>query len=954
MTFIKDIARSLIDNHASFENVTVVFPNRRAGLFLTQAIGQIVEKPTRLPQILSMQDFVYRHSKLEQIETLEAVFQLFEVYKKYRPSEDTFDQFFFWGEMIIRDFEEIDQYLVNPKQLFTSIKSQKELDEQFYFLSDEEREAILKFWSTFLPEATKTQEAFLQTWKILLPVYEEFKKHLINQNQAYGGLIYREIAEQIGGTVIDPNEIIYFAGYNALTFAEEKIIKHYVHEAKAKIFWDIDDYYFRDKKQEAGFFLREYANDAVLGKTFPKEGSSRFKTKKTFQKTGVSLEVGQAKSLAESLALLTKDPDFQPEKTVIVLPKEHMLLPVLHSLPDEIAKINITMGYPLKDTPVFSLLESVLLLQYYRTDDLTGAKYYYKPIVELLNHPLLFSLEDERIKSLIKTIKKGNLIRLDGHDLTFEHPLLKTIFTKPDDAFDYLKSILHGLHDTWKDKGHELELEFIENFHGHISKLEEMMGSRAQELSYDFLIKLFRRLARSLKVPFTGEPLHGLQIMGILETRNLDFDNVFILNMNEDSWPAAAKKGSFIPYNVRKAFDLPVNDHHDAIYSYLFYRLLQRAKNVHFFHNTVSEFNVNGEVSRLVKQLEFESGYEIPHRILSNPIQTTPPKEIRIEKVPQIQRSLSRYLEGYVGVDQSRMTPSALSVYLDCSLKFYFKYVEKLYEPEEVQEEMDPMLFGNILHNSMETLYRNFLGKEPSKIVQPQDIFWIREGIETVINKEFIKHYGIKNVKKFKLEGRSIIAADILKKFINKILDFDEAYAPFKIIGLEAGTKEGYTIDFPINIEENQHSVRLKGIIDRLDIKEGIVRVIDYKTGRDSKSFGHIDDLFSKESRDAKAIFQVFFYAYLFESNSPLAFNALEPAIFNSKELFEKKFDWRVLQKEKKSPVVAIKEWRRYKKDFVDRLSELLHEVFDPEKPFEQTEDLKRCGYCTYKEICNR
>ncbi|MEQ8240199.1 MAG: PD-(D/E)XK nuclease family protein [Cyclobacteriaceae bacterium] len=954
MTFIKDIARSLIDNHASFDNVTVVFPNRRAGLFLIQALGQIVDKPTRLPQILSMQDFVYRHSKLEQIETLEAVFQLFEVYKKHRPTEESFDQFFFWGEMIIRDFEEIDQYLVNPQQLFTSIKSQKELDEEFYFLSDEERETILKFWSTFLPEATRTQEAFLQTWKILLPVYEAFKSHLLDQKQAYGGLIYREVAEQIAETVLDEKEEVYFAGYNALTFAEEKIIKYYVREANAKIFWDIDNYYFRDKKQEAGFFLREYANDSVLGKTFPKEVPNRFKSEKNFQKTGVSLEVGQVKSLAESLAELAKDPTFQADKTVIVLPKEHMLLPVLHSLPDEIDKINITMGYPLKDTPVFSLLESVLLLQYYRTDELKGAKYYYKPIVELLNHPLLFSLEDERIKSLIKSIKKGNLIRLDENDLTFEHPLLKIIFAKRDQAFHYLKSILHGLHDTWKDKGHDLELEFIENFYGHITKLEEMMGARANELSYDFLIKLFRRLARSLKVPFTGEPLQGLQIMGILETRNLDFDHVFVLNMNEDSWPAAAKKGSFIPYNIRKAFDLPVNDHQDAIYSYLFYRLLQRAQNVHFYHNTVSEFNVNGEVSRLVKQLEFESGYKIPHRILSNPIQTTPAEEIRVEKTPIILQRLSRYLVGYTGKDQSRITPSALSTYLDCSLKFYFKYVEKLYEPDEVQEEMDPMLFGNILHNSMETLYKNFLGKETSKIVQPQDIFWIREGIETVINKEFIKHYGIKNVKKFKLEGRSIIAADILKKFINKILDYDEAYAPFKIIGLEAGTKEGYTIDFPINIDETRQSVRLKGIIDRLDIKEGTVRVIDYKTGRDSKSFGDIDALFSKENRDAKAIFQVFFYAYLFESNSPIEYNVLEPAIFNSKDLFDKKFDWRVLLKEKKSPVVAIKEWRRYKEDFVDRLSELLHEVFDPEISFEQTEDVKRCSYCTYKEICNR
>lgn len=953
-TFISELVGKMLSEYqGKLDRITVIFPNRRAGLFFRKALSRHIDQPIWMPQVTSMEDFVMQYSPYRKIETLEAVFALYEVYKKFQNKSETFDQFFFWGEMILRDFEEIDQYLVNTGHLFTSVKSQKELDEEFYFLDDEDKRIIQSFWSSFLPQTTKSQEAFLETWKILLPLYSDFREALQVRGEAYGGMIYRDVTERLHE--IETDRVLWFAGFNALTFTEENIIRHFVGEHGAQIMWDLDDYYFSNPRQEAGFFLRTYAKDPVLGKTFPPELPRRLNDTKNFEAIGVSLEVGQTKALAEVLALHTRDVDFEPERAVVVLPHEYMLFPALHAIPEAIEKVNITMGYPLKDTPVYSLLESALALQNLRKESLlNGISFYYKPLIGLLEHPLLFSIEEEKIKALIADIKKRNRITLYLDDLEFTHPVFRLIFRKADHGLDYLLDILKGLYSTWKDKGHDLELEFISRFYEHILRIKTMMGERADTLGYEFLIRLFRRLARSLKIPFTGEPLSGLQIMGILETRNLDFEHVYILNMNEDSWPAPPRRGSFIPYNIRKAFDLPVFDHQDAIYAYLFYRLLQRAKKVFFFYNTVAEFNVNGELSRLVQQLEVESGYRINRRILANPITTTAPDPIIIQKDALIQQKMQRFVEGYAGRDASWFTPSALNTYLDCRLRFYFKYIEKLYEPEEVQEELDPMVFGNILHNSLETLYSRFIKREKRDVVHPGDFFWIREDISGVLNQTFIDHYGIKNTKKFVLEGRSLIAADVLKKFMEKILDYDSQYAPFRIIGLEASSRQGYSMEHPVELQGKKMNIRLKGVIDRIDLKQGKVRVIDYKTGRDEKDFTTLAALTDRDdSKRRKAVFQVFFYCYLFMKKYEGEYETIEPGLFNSRDLFMENFSWWIDQKEGRMSI-PVREFQHFSQDFEKILTDLLTEMYDPEIPFDQTTDPKKCGFCAYKEICGR
>ncbi|MEL7005214.1 MAG: hypothetical protein AAFN93_21130 [Bacteroidota bacterium] len=622
-SFIGEVAAHVYQRYRyQLDTIEIIFPNRRAGLFFRKQFAQLIDKPVWMPAISSFEDFVVSRSGFRKIETLEAVFQLYEVYRQHQKKDETLDNFFFWGEMIIRDFEEIDQYLISAENLFTSIKTQKELDEQFYFLDEEEKKIIQSFWSTFLPEASKTQESFLATWKLLKPIYQQFKETLTEKQIGYGGLIYRHFLQYLPEETDISEKQLVFAGFNALTKAEERVIKYYLERGKAELLWDLDSYYIEDPYQESGHFLRQYATDPVLSNTFPKQLPSRINKEREISAVGVSLEVGQAKAMAEQLQQLIVSPGFQPENTVVVLPNEYMLFPVLHSLPEEIDQLNITMGYPLKDTSIFSLIESILQLQSSKRHSVVhGHSYYHKPVVEILEHPMVQPIMGKVASDFVADVKKRNLIFIYEDELPAKTGFGTIIFNSPSNILEYLLYVLEELHVQWRSKGHDLELEFISRFYQHIQKLQELISERGTQVGVDFLIKLFRRLARGLKIPFTGEPLEGLQIMGVLETRNLDFKNVFILNMNEASWPAAPNRGSFIPYNIRKAFDMPVFEHQDAIYAYLFYRLLQRSENVWIYYNIVSEFNVNGEISRYIQQLEYESKVKVNKRILANPIQ---------------------------------------------------------------------------------------------------------------------------------------------------------------------------------------------------------------------------------------------------------------------------------------------------------------------------------------------
>ncbi|CAD5251916.1 MULTISPECIES: PD-(D/E)XK nuclease family protein [unclassified Imperialibacter] len=984
-TFLEEIADALIaEGGEDLGKVKLIFPNRRAGLFLRRALARKIKNPVWAPEIYSLEDFLFQYTDLQIADKLTLVYEMYSAYRKVNPEAESLEKFFFWGEVLVGDFEDIDQYLVEPDHLFQSIQTQKELDDAFAYLGDEERLVIQSFWKSFMPQAKGDQLHFLKTWKLLVPIYQDYRKRLQDKKLAYKGMVYRSIAEACKGDTFDPKQgdsQFWFAGFNALTSAEEEVLKYFVRETSARIFWDMDDYYVRSAQQESGQFFRQYKEDTLLGKTFPEEIPANFEKPKQIDTIGVSLEIGQAKYVGERLEELANDPAWVPEETVVVMPMEHFLFPVLNSLPEEVKQVNITMGYPLKDTPLFGLLDAVLDLRKNTRRKKDGGTafeaYSYRDVLAILRHPYVFSTATREAGNLIYRIEKDNIISLDKADFGESGSLITTLFLSSASPLDHLLELLNLLYGVLQSEESasddleqanleqanleqtnleqtNLEQEYIIKFHEQLMRLKTLLvGNDTPEVT--LFQKLFRKVAQSVRIPFSGEPLKGLQVMGVLETRNLDFKQVFVLGMNEGYWPAEAATQSFVPYNLRKGFGLPTFDQQDAFYSYLFYRLLQRAEKVTFLHNTSNETNLKGEQSRLLYQLKYETvhGEHITYKSLSSDVAISVPQPILIQKTEEVLARLDEFL---VTDDESsahqRLSPSALNTYLDCRLRFYFRHVARLYEPEEVQAEIDPAVFGNILHHALEFLYADFIEKKDSRQIDKADFDSIRKGVPGALQKAFEMHYSLGTGKQFKAEGRNLIAQSIAKKLTLEILKNDESYAPFEILGLEL---DELPLDFQLT---GGRKVKLKGIIDRVDSKEGLVRVMDYKSGADNKVFYGIETLFDREHpKRNKAAMQTFYYGMLYLDKNAVAEDIKVLAgLYNSRELFNDNFQVELELKSEGSrgKGTLVQDIRPFIPEFVSGLKTLLEEIFDQATPFGQTEDLKKCKNCPYNSICHR
>lgn len=955
-TFLSQVADHLIKHHSDhLGECTVVFPNRRAGLFLKKHLSQKVDKPVWSPTVVSLEDFLFRFSRIKKTDTLSLVFELFESFKEHQPGSEGFESFYFWGEMLLRDFEEVDHYLVNPNQLFHHIKSDRQIAEDFYFLDEEQERLIQKFWQEFFPSASKSQEQFVETWRILAPVYESFKVRLEKKGVGYTSHIYRELVNRLAEDKIEVKGKILFAGFNALTPAEEVLVKHFVSEYQAEVLWDIDAYYLQDEVQEAGGFLRAYRKDGILGPSFPTEIENNINKAKEIEVTGVSLEVGQAKAIGERVSELVKK-QVPLEEIVIVLPQDYMLFPVLNAIPEEVDKLNVTMGYPLKETPLFGLLEAAIEVQeHLQLSAENGITFYHKPTLDVLSHPYLYKEEKGPLNKLIKEIKKKNQVRIFHNDiLDLNSTVLNVIFrqlSETESLAGYLKSIVEALGQVVIER-FGLEREYLYHFQQLLSRLQEILENQSAQVDLKTFKSLFRKATRSVKIPFSGEPVEGLQIMGVLETRNLDFKHVFMLNMNEDIFPAAQRNGSFVPYRIRKAFNLPTFEVQDAIFSYLFYRLFQRSEQLSFYYNMYADFGMSGEVSRFIRQLEQESELTIHRKKLSNSIQVKERFPISIEKTDDVLERLMIYTDKVATKDRKRLSASALNTYFDCKLRFYFKYVLRLFSGDELEDELDARNFGNVLHMTLEFLYLDAIKDRPNRTIDQNDFFKIKNSVDGAIEKAFRKHFGMGDKRKFTLKDRNLVMADLIRKFVDEILKMDEAYAPFTIISLEK--EDNYEREFTIRPNDTRYNVRLGADIDRVDRKNEAVRVIDYKSGRDDKEIRSIGKVFDpapgtqwKKGRN-KAGFQTLFYAWLYISKNG-AQDAVIPGLFNMQELFQPEFDYRLsLEGE------PLSDARPYLQEFESNLSELLSDIFGMEQPFDQTEDEAKCRWCDFKGICGR
>lgn len=934
-----------------------VFPNRRTGLFFQKYLSEVADTPLFSPIILTINDLFIQLSGKQSADRISMLFTLYDIYIRQSGSTETFDEFLYWGEMLLNDFDDIDKYMANARMLFSNVTDLREIENDFDFLSDEQIAAIRSFWSSFYPRGdTPNQQQFLAVWQVLYDLYEEFRATLAAEGKGYEGMIFREVVESMerGESPDLPYERIVFVGLNALSVSEERFLAQLQKREIADFYWDYVSDKVTDPDNKASYFVSRNLKSFPSSMKLPPEE----KVKTEIEVIGIPSGIGQAKHVYTLLSDWCKEAEMSSEealRTAVILPDEHLLIPVLNAIPEQIRRINVTMGYPLAGTPVASLIEYILALQKNVRYIDRNPLFYFRDVLPVLNHRYILSTSPEIISSLVKEITENNKIYISHTELE-KTPLLEILFTPVTgvEAFsDYLIKVLEELNKVMSalsdeeeedapQRTNDLEQEFIFHYFTTVNRMKEVMKDARIEMKIDTFFRLLKRVTDTITIPFHGEPLSGLQIMGVLETRALDFDRLIILSMNEGIFPQRKAANSFIPYNLRRGFGLPTYEHQDSVWAYHFYRLIERASHVSLLYDTRSNGLQTGEVSRFVHQLHYH--YEVPMRdklvVYNVSSSKTPP--LAVPKREDIMRRLDAYRKG----GSKAISASAINTYLDCPLKFYFSVVEGIREEEEVSETIESDVFGSILHKVMEELYKPFQGKMVTvdllKAIR-KDTALLTGAIARAFASEFFKTEVVRS-----LTGQNYLIGEMIRKYVEKILERDGKLTPFVYIESER------KINGLISLSDHSE-IRLKGFIDRVDEVLDAIRIIDYKSGSGTTTFSSIESLFNKEEKDrAKAVMQVFMYCWMYAHFTENKGKTIQPGIYYVRSLFSDPFDPSVYHRIERGKSEKVEDFSGYAQAFEEGLRGCLDEIFNPEIPFTQTPTGKACSYCPFKGICGK
>ena len=620
---------------AEVSRLAFVFPNRRTGLFFQKYLSEVSEKPLFSPTILTINDLFVQLSGKQAADRISMLFKLYDIYLRHSGSSETFDEFLYWGEMLLNDFDDIDKYMADARMLFTNVTDLREIENDFSFLSPEQIAAIRTFWSSFYPKGdTPNQEQFLAVWQILYALYTDLREALATEGKGYEGMIFREVVEQMEkDECCDlPYTKVVFVGLNALSVAEERFLSGLQKRGIADFYWDYASPKVTDPDNKASYFvernLRQFPSQLIENGQLTIDNEDD--DKKKIEVIGIPSGIGQAKQVCSILNELCKEDEMSAEealRTAVILPDEHLLIPVLNAIPEQIKRINVTMGYPLAGTPVASLMEYILALQKNIRYVDRRPVFYFRDVLPILNHRYISTTSPEVVSNLVKNISENNKIYISYDDLN-KTPLLSILFTPVtavETFSDYLINVLQELNkaveggklkvesvnsdteplstfNSQLSTINDIEQEFIFHYFATVNRMKEVMREANVEMKIDTYFRLLKRVTDTITIPFHGEPLSGLQIMGVLETRALDFDRLIILSMNEGIFPLRKAANSFIPYNLRRGFGLPTYEHQDSVWAYHFYRLIYRASHVSLLYDTRSNGLQTGEVSRFVHQ----------------------------------------------------------------------------------------------------------------------------------------------------------------------------------------------------------------------------------------------------------------------------------------------------------------------------------------------------------------
>lgn len=943
-SFLGELAHKLVSRYSNdLSSLVILFPSRRARVFFDDALSQLSDAPRWQPQWLTIDDVMERASGLMRGDRIRLITELYKIYIKYHPNEE-FDKFYFWGDMLIADFDLIDKYLVDAKQLLRNIEDIKELEADVSYLTPEQLR-IISFWKSIGDgdSLSSQKQRFLHIWRTLYNIYEDYRERLKSLGFAYTGMMYRCAVENIerGEEIELPNKRYVFAGFNALSECEKRLFRYLSNsEHGAEFYWDYDDYYVANPSHEAGMFMRDNLH---LFPSVEKITSTNFSdTKKSFKSVACVSNVAQCKYVAKLLESL--DPQMLDKRTAIVLTDENMLIPMLHSVPECVDKVNVTMGYPLKNTLAYSLIERLFDLQQHgnrRSSDGVDL-FYHADVHGLLSHPYISDGLGEVAKKHDSYILQNRILFVEN--TLFEGGnLLNVIFSKQKDWKSIAKYMLDVVSELvgLMPSAEPIDVEYLRITYDEIAKVVNSIERCEFDIPLSVFVSLVRRHLQTVTIPYEGEPLEGVQIMGILETRNVDFENVIILSMNDANFPSdKTGQSSFIPYNLRAAYGIPTPEQHEAMYAYYFYRLVQRAKSVTMLYCSRADDKSTGECSRYIHQLEYESPYNIKKLSVGVDLSTEEVAPISVAK-GEYERSI---LDKFTTEGGAALSPTALFRYVECPLKFYLYSVAKLREQDEISETIDALMFGNILHESMQELYGEFVGMaNPMSAIKSK---CSREAVEQVVDKKISEliHHSTKSVAE-RFSGDTILVRDIILKYIMRgILRYDTQQSGFTIRGLEDD------IEYKYEISDARH-VNLFGRADRIDERaDGTLQIIDYKSGSvPHLEFNGVELLFRGEAKDRISnIFQTLLYSMMLHKNHG---TESMPTLYYASKMLSDDYSPNIVDVNSGE---VVERYSAIAEDFERELSAVLEELFDYDKPFVQCEDVDMCKYCDYKSICRR
>ena len=955
-TFLKQVAHDLYNKtEGNFTKVAIVFPNKRASLFFNEYLAQESDCPIWSPTYVSISELFRQSSDLSIADPIKLVCDLYKVFQKATGSKETLDDFYFWGEMLIADFDDADKNMADTHALFSNLKDLNKLMDNYDFLEEGQKEALSQFFHNFsINQVTELKQRFISMWNVLGDIYTEYKALLESQSIAYEGMLYRQVIEQLDVEALPYNKYI-FVGFNVLNKVEHTLFKKLNEAGKAMFYWDYDTFYLNKTPHEAGEFIRRNLRD------FPSELPASFFDNLNQPKEVTFIESptenGQVRYLPQ---WIRENLTSQEKETAVVLCNEALLQPVLHALPDNVKHINITMGFPLSQTPAYSFVNALMELHTSGYNPNNG-RYLFAEVISVLKHPYTRQLSPEAEK-LEQTLTRDNRFYPLPSELKQDN-VLELLFTPRRNNLDLCSMLSEALKEvaviyqqqaaSHSDAFDQLYRESLFKTYTLVNRFHTLIESKELNVQAGTFQRLLTRVMSSSSIPFHGEPAIGMQVMGVLETRNLDFRHLIMLSVNEGQLPKAGGDSSFIPYNLRKAFGMTTIDHKIAVYAYYFYRLMQRTEKVTLVYNTATDGINRGELSRFMLQFLIEWGYPVLRKQLEaaqSPQDSTP---IIIEKTPDVMERMKSVFD-IRNNPKALISPSALNCYLDCPLKFYYKYVALLSAPDEVTADIDSAKFGSIFHYAAEHIYKALTAH--GKLISKENLETLLKDevrLQTYVDNGFKElFFNLPPNEQPEYNGIQLINSAVIVKYIQQLLRNDLRYAPFTFIGSEQRIFE----NIEICTSTGDIQSRIGGIIDRIDSKGESLRIVDYKTGGDADTPANVQSLFIPDKKRSNYVFQTFLYASIVckklrEKNDS---RLVAPALLYIHRAASEKYSPVIQMGEPRKPKEPVDNFAQHEGDFRENLKTLLEDIFNPDISFTQTEIEDKCAYCDFRALCKK